>query len=359
MFIYYLIFLILSIFAYREVNDPKPLNIYYLIFFIILFSIFIGLRHEIGCDWSAYRKVFDGDFCGSGVNCLSTIEYLKFKEIGFSSINYLVRYFGGNFSTANFILSLLFVIPLLISLSSFRRPFLGILVSYPYLITVIGMGTIRQSISIAFLMLCLNEIGKNRFKRHFVYSFISVLFHYSSLIFIFLPFLVEKRSSKNLKTLKKYSLILSILFVVFILIFNNHYFSQQISGYLFHPEPISIKSPLVIWIKIAIPSFILLLNYEKYKKYDKNKLWRNFSIIGLLMFFSIFINTVVALRLLLYFLPIQIYALSNAPDLNILKTSPKNTYLVILTFSFLVLSLWLNFANHSYCYVPYENILLK
>ena len=208
MFIYYIIFLILSIFAYREINHPKPLNIYYFIFFIILFSVFIGLRYEIGCDWSAYRKVFDGDVCGLGENCLTTIEYLKFKEIGFSFINFLVRYFGGNFAISNYILSLLFVIPLLIFLSSFKRPFLAILVSYPYLITVIGLGTIRQSISIAFLMLCLNEIGKNRLNRHFVYSFISVLFHYSSLIFIFLPFLIETKGIKNLKKLSKSLLIL-------------------------------------------------------------------------------------------------------------------------------------------------------
>ena len=359
MLIYYLIFLILSIFAYREIHNPKPLNIYYFAFFIILFSIYIGLRNEIGCDWEGLKQFFYRDICNSSKNCLSTIEYLKYKEIGFTSINLLIRNLGGNFYISNYILSLFFVIPLIQFCATFKRPFLAILVSFPYLITVIGLGTIRQSISIAFLTLCINEINKNRLYRHFFYSFISSIFHYTSSIFIFLPLLIQNKMSINLNKIKKV-LFLLFLFTFLFVIFNDNYFTQLLETYLYrYHTPVSIKSPLLIWIIIAIPSAILLLNYDKYKKNDINKFWRYYSIIGLSMFLSIFFNSVISLRLLLYFLPIQIYVFSNSPDLKIFKNSPQNAYLGIIAFSFFILTIWLNFANHAYCYIPYENLLLK
>ena len=58
MIIYYLIFITISLLAYKEIYKPKPLNIYSFIFLTILLSIFIGLRNEIGCDWAGYKKIF-------------------------------------------------------------------------------------------------------------------------------------------------------------------------------------------------------------------------------------------------------------------------------------------------------------
>ena len=110
---------------------------------------------------------------------------------------------------------------------------------------------------------------------------------------------------------------------------------------------------------IAFPSAIILFDYKDFKKDDINKFWRNFSIVGILMFFSVFINKVVALRLLLFFIPIKIYALSYIPEIKRFQNYTKNIYLAIIFLSLSILTIWLNFANHSYCYLPYKNLLLK
>tara|TARA_Y100000746_G_scaffold133976_1_gene114696 strand:+ start:1 stop:906 length:906 start_codon:yes stop_codon:yes gene_type:complete len=289
----------------------------------------------------------------------NTFEYLKFKEIGFSSLNLIIKEIGGNFYHLNFILSILFIFPILSFCSSLKRPFLAILVSYPYLITVIGLGTVRQSISIAFLMLCIKQLKNYRFYNYYLYSLISLAFHYSSIFFLFLPILIPIEKDTILKTINKYLYILFIVLITVLIFFKDNYFINNINRILFYTNQTSLISPLLIWVMIAFPAAIILLNYKKFKVDDENKFWRNFSIIGILMIFPIFINTTIALRFLLYFIPIKIYCLSNLPNIGLFKISIKNTYFIIIFLSFSILTIWLNFANHSYCYTPYKNLLLK
>ena len=269
MFEYYIDFLILSFLAYKEIHNPTPLNAYSYIFLILLFSIFIGLRDEIGCDWEAYKNIFNLTKCTAsteGINLCnrfgiySSLEYLKFKEIGFSSINLIINKFGANLYFSNYLFSLLFVIPLLKFCSNLRRPFLAILVSYPYLITVIGMGTIRQSISIAFLMVGINALNKNKIYKYYVLNAFSFIFHYSSLIFTFLPLLIYSRSLK-IKNIKKSLFLFFLILGFFFLVLNNDYFSSQLNGYLNYTEEISLKSPLMVWSMVALPAIVILSNY--------------------------------------------------------------------------------------------------
>tara|TARA_B100001248_G_scaffold185401_1_gene141457 strand:+ start:399 stop:1499 length:1101 start_codon:yes stop_codon:yes gene_type:complete len=364
--IYYLIFLVLSFLAYREISNPKPLNIYSILFLVLLFSVFIGLRNEIGCDWEGYKNLFNREICTSMQNhlsgqnnCLNSFEYLKYKEIGFTIINLIIKSLGGNFYTANYIFSLLFLIPIIQFCSNLERPYLAILISYPYLITVIGLGSIRQSIAIAILMICINELREKRFYKYFIYIAIATLFHYSSFIFMFLPLLIDIKKDKNLKRIKGALLGLFFVFIFLFLIFNDNFLMKQLSGYLIMKDTISFITPLIIWMMISISASIILLNYKVFRIDDSNHFWRNYSILGIFMILPIFFNTIIAFRFLYYFYPVKIYSLSNLTKIERFKDYPKSTFLAIFIFSLSILTIWLNFANHSYCYLPYKNLLLK
>jgi len=359
--IYYTIFALLSFTAFRESNNPKPLTIYQFIFLTILFSIFIGFRYEIGCDWEEFKRLFDFSICSYNDSCsltLGQIQSIKSQGIGYRLLTLIIKTFGGGFYSLNFVSSLFFVIPLLKFCSNLSRPYLAVLISYPYLIAVIGLGTIRQSIAIAFLLICINQLKKYQFLNFYILNFFSILFHYSSSIFLFLPFLIDLKKRGNLKLFRNLLYVIFLIFIVLVIFSENNYFKYQLHLYVGY-NPIPMASPLLIWTMIAIPSAIIILNYKFFKDFDTNKFWRNYSIIGILMLFPIFINKVIALRLLLYFLPIKIYCLSKLPELLIYKITPKYVYLSIIFFSFLILTIWFNFANHSYCYLPYKNLLLR
>ena len=207
-------------------------------------------------------------------------------------------------------------------------------------------------------MLCIYELKHLRFYKYYFYNLISILFHYSSLVFLFLPLTINfKRWIKLKKNIKV--LYITLFIIPFLYLFFNNYFIELLNTYRFYDQPHTFKTPLIIWAMISFPSAIILCNYKYYKDDDKNKFWRNYSILGILMFFTIFLNTTISVRFLYYFIPIKIYALSNLPEVGLFNISRKNIYYILIFFSFSILTIWLNFANHSYCYLPYKNLLLR
>ena len=264
MLIYFIIFAILSCTAFRESNNPKPLSIYSFIFLTILFTFFIGLRYAIGCDWESFKLFFDFSNCTYDNSCSlkqGHIQNFKSQGIGYRLLFLIIKTFGGGFYSLNFVSSLLFVIPLLKFCANLSRPHLAILISYPYLITVIGLGTIRQSIAIAFLLLCIGQLKKYQFLNFYILNFFSILFHYSSSIFLFLPFLIDLKKRVNLKLFRKLLYVVFLIFIVLVIFSKSNYFKYQLNLY-FGYNPIPIASPLIIWTMIAIPSAIILLNYK-------------------------------------------------------------------------------------------------
>jgi hypothetical protein len=62
-------------------------------------------------------------------------------------------------------------------------------------------------------------------------------------------------------------------------------------------------------------------------------------------------------RVALNFLPLQIFVASHLPDTGILKFGKFAWKFLIVLFAFFVLSIWLLFAAHSNCWIPYRNII--
>ena len=109
-----------------------------------------GFRNEISCDWQNYRNIFE-NISSTPINKLLIIENNTYN-FGFVLISKLFSYFT-NFSGTIFLLSFLFTIPLFYISSKLKRTYLTLTISYPYYILVIGMGPLRQSLAISFLML--------------------------------------------------------------------------------------------------------------------------------------------------------------------------------------------------------------
>ena len=101
--------------------------------------------------------------------------------------------------------------------------------------------------------------------------------------------------------------------------------------------------------------------YKNISKFDfnnsLNRILILLSIFDFLLLPFIFLNSVIAYRLLLYLFPSSILITSKVPDLQLFNIN-KNYYInSIIGLSLLSLIIWLNFAFHSSCWVPYKNIL--
>ena len=120
------------------------------------------------------------------------------------------------------------------------------------------------------------------------------------------------------------------------------------------------KSAILIWIINFIPSLIFLINRNKLNLNNNLKnIFTTFSILEILVLPVVLLNSVIGYRLLLYFFPSSIYITSQIPDLNLLKIKKEYMINFIIFIAFISLILWLKFAYHSYCWVPYKNILFQ
>ena len=340
----------------------KVLNNKYFYYLISLFFIiFIGLRSEIGCDWNAYitlyKKYSSQDFGEILRKNLSSIIYLE----NFGSI--LITKLSNNIYIFNTLYSVLFVIPLFYFCSTLERKYLALLISYPYYMIVVGMGPVRQAACISFLMVSIILIIRKKYYSHYLLSLFSLSIHQSSIIFnglILIPNLgnIKKLIKKIISN--KYSVLILISILIIIgftspsIIYSTFYYFK------FYGDKVpKANSAIFLWLMNFIPSIIFLININKFNfEYSLKRILILFAIFGFLLLPLILFNTVIAYRLSLYLFPSSILITSKIPDIELFQIKKYYFINIIYALSFASLIIWLNFALHSSCWVPYKNILL-
>lgn len=366
MIIYFIPFTVLTLLTSLENTNKLELlikNKYFYWTLSILFIFFIGLRHEIGCDWDQYLKMFEK------YESINLIEILERNFFSDHKIQELGHVFLTTISTdiymLNFLYSIIFVIPLFYFCSQIKRSYLALLISFPYYIVVVGMGPIRQAACISLLMLSIILISKRKYYAHLFLTFTSLLIHQYSIIFnglVLSPYL------KNIKKIKFTKINIFIIFMIStIFLYNSpslinktyHYFTLYkkvgFSGDLIITPA---KSAILIWLIHFLPAFIFLRNKFQFNfNNNLNNIFFTFSILEFLLLPVIFLNSVIAYRTLLYLFPSSIYISSHLVDIKLFNFKKSYITNILISISFITLIIWLKFAFHASCWVPYKNIL--
>ena len=366
MILYLIPFIVLSILTSIE-NSTRFTSfisnkyLYYLI--ALFFIIFIGLRYEVGCDWQQYKEMFEKF---NSLNLLEIIERNFFAKQKLQEIGHIIlTLVSQNIYVLNFIYSIIFSLPLFYFCSQLKRKYFTLLISYPYYIIVIGMGPIRQAACISLFMLSILLVSKKKYYSHFFLTVTSALLHQSSILFNSIIFGSLLNQFKKIKFSKKNILIIFLLSLIFlyclpsitqkfIFYINIYDFRDQNGVRLINPA----KSAIYIWFLHFITSIIFIKNISKFDFNNSlNRILILLSIFDFLLLPIIFLNSVIAYRFLLYLFPSSILITSKVPDLKLFNIN-KNYYInIIIGLSLLSLIIWLNFAFHSSCWVPYKNIL--
>ena len=330
----------------------------------IFFIFFIGFRYEIGCDWEQYKGMFDK------YNSMTFVEILKnnisskqkLQEIGHIFLTSISQ----NIYILNFIYSIIFSLPLFYFCFQLKRTYFSLLISYPYYIIVVGMGPMRQAASVSLLMFSILLVKNKKYYRHFFISIISSLIHQSSIFFNGIILGSSLSKIKEIKASKKNIFIAILISLIFLYclpsIINKvtyyitfYKYTDKYGARLVAPA----KGSIYIWFINFVPSIIYLKNISKFKFNNLlNKILISFAITEFLLLPLVFLNSVIAYRLLLYLFPSSILITSYIPDLELLKIKKTHYLNFIIGISLLSLIIWIKFAFHSSCWVPYKNILL-
>ena len=358
MLIYLIPLFFLVLLVYSEINrkfqNILSSRIFYLSIFFI-FLIFIGFRDKIGCDWDTYERNFKDIVNIPFIDILSNQS--NFFNIGYIFITKIVS-LKFEFHINILVISSIFTGSLFYFCSQLKRTYLSLMISYPYYFLIIGMGPIRQSLAISFLMLALIFIYLNNYRGYFLSTIISSSFHHSAIFintfyFTFLSFF--NRNKQNKITILSFYLFIFILFI-----FSKDLILEKIFSYLneYGNKINPSKGAIFVWILNFFPSIVFLTNLSKFK-FNANikRFLVYFSVFEICLLPLLYFNSTITYRLLLYSFPTSIFITSHIPDINLFRVNEKNVYNFLIMMSFSSLIIWMKYAYHAYCWLPYNNIL--
>ncbi len=318
-----------------------------------LLIFIIGLRHEVGGDWSNYIDNY------GGFENLSISEALQntmvIQDLGFGIVHWLSSNYLNGIYTTNLVCAAIFVAGLVRVCKNMPLPWLALAVSIPYLVIVVATGYTRQAAAIGFIMWGLIDLMNGKQVKFYAMVMLGVLFHKTALFMLPIGFLYAN-SLGNLKNLILFTLFFVLAFFAFLaehIARLTYYYVQDTQG--------MESSGAVIRVGMNVASSIVFLYFRKLwaKRYSDSGLWMIFSVTTLIMFPLAFVSSTFVDRMALYLLPMQVVILSRIP---ILITSTYNRTLFILSVLFLyigVLFVWLNFGQFSSHWLPYQNVLFK
>jgi hypothetical protein len=298
----------------------------------ICVAIFIGLRFEVGGDWSNYLRKFDK----SQGESLAIITLIN-KDIGYSLIIFLAHKFNVGIWLPNLVCALLFV-------SGFRKlnltssqPLLFLFICLPYIIIIIGMGYTRQSAAIGCGILALTYFYERKFYRSLFYYLLAISFHKFAaiIIIIVLP----------------YSLLL-LGVVIFALFFQKVSESVLFANYILS-DYVDAAKGAELRATITLVAGIYALCFCKHMPHIYKDLLIKTSYLSFVLFVLSFHFETAIDRIGLYFIYLQPLALSefNVKNKKILNSA---LFLCIMLSYFALLLIWFAISDNVHTWVPYR-----
>ena len=115
---------------------------------------------------------------------------------------------------------------------------------------------------------------------------------------------------------------------------------------------------IIVQSLIVVPALILLVFWRRWRQvYPNSTIWLWMAFAAILCLPLLSLASTATDRIALYLTPLQVVVLSRLPFLAG-KRETANVLMTGILFGYgAVLYVWLNYATHSFCWVPYDNLL--
>jgi len=324
-------------------NVQRQLRIAYLLL-LLAFMIIIGFRYEVGGDWFNYEQIVDyisgesfGYTMASGDMGFGLVAWIS-TRIGFGAV-------GPTFFCGGILVYALWRFG-----KTLAQPWLALTAAVPYLIIVVGMGYVRQSAAIGFILLSLIQFDRGSIARFGKWMLLATLFHVSALCVLPLAgiALVRKRPVAFIP------LALAGVVLYFLLLrprLDGFYENYVVAEY-------DSSGALIRLVMNAVPAVLFLLYRNRFIISENGRaLWTMLSGLALGLVVLIFISTAsTALdRVGLYCIPLQLFVFGNIVPLVARKATGQAlfTFAIVVYYS-AVMFVWLNYATHAEFWLPYR-----
>ena len=305
------------------------------------FVFFIGLRHEVGGDWSQYLVIYR-QIASQPLSVL-----LLNSEPGYALLNGLSYFLGWGAYGANLFCALVFSYGLWRFCKAQPLPVLALVVAVPYLIIVVAMGYTRQGVAIGLGMLALLSLERQHWLRFAGYVLLAATFHKTAVILLGIALMLSGRGwwwRIPLMALIGYFAYEAIL-------------ADSLENYLLNYEQAGYQSQgaAVRVAMNALPAALFLYWRNKWSLTEtQRRLWTLIALAAIAMVAAlVLVNSSTAVdRLALYLIPLQLFVWSRMPIAN---NRVRRTWVqLVVAYSFVVMMVWLLFAGHSFAWLPYQ-----
>lgn len=322
---------------------------------IIVYSVFIGLRFEVGGDWYVYKDNLE-ELIGAD---LVEAVFNPLGDPGYNLLSWLSNGIGAGIYGVNFFCALIFSCGLLVFCNVQPRPWLALCVSTPYLIIVVAMGYTRQSVAIGLALIAFLYLEKKNIVKFFLGILLATLFHKTALVMLAaaLPVMGDVKGA-----LKKIIFFLATILAAVGLIYT--FLAPRLDFFIYGYEQQAMQSQgaAIRVAMVIIPSLILIFFQKKFNLQATQKyLWLGLAYLSVGCAVALFLikSSTIVDRLALYCIPLQGFVAARIADTRIFALAPKRLSLAIVMLAFLVQFVWLNFALTAFAWLPYGNILLE
>ena len=313
-------------------------------FIVVVLTLLIGYRVEVGGDWSTYLWHLER------ASMSSFAETWKLSDPGYRLLNWASAELGLGIWGVNLVAGGVFAYSLAVFCRQLPRPWFALTVAIPYMVVVVSMGYTRQAIALGFAMLALTALGRQEIRQFAFWIVIAATFHKSAVLLLPIAALASTRN--RYWTFVWISVITAVAYTLLLeesleALYLNYVIAEYQS-----------EGAFIRLAMNAVPASILLLGYRYFRlPPGQVALWIWFAIFSVVIFaaFPFTAATTALDRVALYFLPLQLVVLSYFPD-AFGRTQLERTVLLlgVVMYYAAVMFVWLNFATHAQYWLPYR-----
>lgn len=353
---YFVIFLILAFFSFLEIFSKKSSSTlpFFFVFSLVLFFLSF-IRWETGTDWFTYENYF---------NSVNDWFIESEFELGFSLLNEFVKIYFDSYTFLLFLLGLVVFVLQTKSIYDYSfYPITSLFVLWSMSFSNIYF--VRQTVATLLLFYSIRFIQRNKFYHFIFFVFLAMLFHRTSLVFLFAWWVYRIRIS-NLKMITLIFLSIIFSFIVGYIIEQlgtllGGIFQQKVDVYFADSSDtygIGVSKETLVLRAILNKGLlfglsILFLNKIE-SKYYQYRGFVNLYWFGILIYFSTISFSIVLARLAV------VYDLTIIIIIVFVFKYLKNIYYKLLLFSFLLFYYGVKLYASIYLYfdflVPYKSI---
>jgi hypothetical protein len=314
---------------------------------LLILWLAIGFRFEVGTDWNNYLFIFQA------AQLMPPATLLVGREPGFGLLMILSDVTGGGYILINVVSAAIFCWGLYRFVRTCHEPLLALTVATPLVVITLAMNLTRQAMALGIILMLYASWQRRGLVARGTMVALAATFHFSA-IFVLIFVALGARATQLVRFGGAALIGLGIVGVIYAAPSAMEAYSRlYISG------KVSAPGAIIHVGIIALAAFVYLINRTRFLALNHgNALYDYLAIAGLAAVPFVWYSSVGAYRFSLYLWPMAMMVWAGMPAL-IANAATRFIYrMAIVVAAGAVLFGWLNYANNSADWMPYNNWLL-